>query len=92
MLFKNAPVAVWILSRMGVDVSGAALERSFFLRSFVHALNFLLTWGLFVVITWSLQDERNALGLKISCAVIGSAIYGLLIAAHAPVTAPPDDH
>lgn len=77
----NPALALWIFSRMGIEVSAPVLGRSFPLRWLVHGLNFLLTWGIAVVLAWHLADERNVLGWQVACAVIGSALYGLLAAA-----------
>jgi len=65
---------------MGIDVSAAALARSFPLRWFVNALYFLLAWGVLVVVAWTLIGGRDTLATNAVSAVIGSVLYGLLVA------------
>ena len=89
MTLKNPSIVPWVLSRLGVDVSAPALGRSVFLRWLVNSLGFLITWGLFVVVAWTVLDERNALGPRIACTVGASVLYGLLVAVERRVPAAP---
>jgi len=89
MALKNPSIVPWVLSRLGVDVSAPALERSVFLRWLINSLGFLITWGAFVLVAWTLLDERNALGPRIACAVGASVLYGLLVAVERHVPAAP---
>jgi hypothetical protein len=87
MGFTNPALVLWIFSRMGVDVSASVLDGSFLRRWLVYGLNFLLTWGILVVLAWHLADERRVLGWQVACAVIASTLYGVLAAAHPRVKA-----
>ncbi|MFC6839483.1 hypothetical protein [Xanthomonas theicola] len=91
MIFRDPAIAMWLFVKVGRPISADSMRRSFGLRCFVYALNFFITWGLFVTIVWTLLDP-NKFGISIVCAVLGSLVYGVLVAAVQPrIIKGPDD-
>jgi len=70
---------LWLLERVGLTPSKEEFQRSFGLRWFINSSNFLLTWGVSVLIIWTVLGNPNVLRVGVLCVIVGSAIYGALV-------------
>lgn len=84
MISRKPTLVLWLLNKAGYADRARDGGRSFGTVFWINGLNFLLTWGVFFIVTGLLLGSRNSAAVVAAAVLAGSAAYGLLVAFSLP--------
>lgn len=75
---REPKLCVWILGAMGIQIGSSKLDSSFPLRWALGSMNFMLTWGVIVLIAWSIISGLEDVVRRVLVVLGACVVYGAL--------------
>ena len=86
---REPKLCMWLLSAIGIQISGSRLETSFPLRWALGSLNFMLSWGTIMLTVWLVTSGFEGLARQALGVLVGRVVYGAINASLSPVSSSP---